>query len=231
MVKTDDITYEQRERSGYGSGQASESMQLRTPTDPVSKQQAATRQKARILGRGPFGFSRKTWPFVKVLVGNWVFALGYYILAKQIVTWRPEFWDVTDRLELMVKCSIVSVVPAIVAIAVVAAQRLNPDMWVGREVKQNSALDINTRFILNTTEQFLLFVVGLSGIALYAPYAQAHSIPILTSLFLIGRIMFWVGYHKNPYLRAFGFGVTFYPTVGVFVWLLVRMTTGYGIPI
>lgn len=189
------------------------------------------KERARIMGRGPFGFSRRTWPFVKVLVGNWIFSLVYYVIMKQVVTWRPDYWAVGDRLELMIKCSIVSVVPAIVAIAVVAAQRLNPDMWVGQEVKRYSALDINNRFILNTVEQFILFVVGLSGIALFTPYQEAHSIPILTSLFLLGRFLFWWGYHNNPYVRAFGFGITFYPTIGVFIWLLIRMFTGYHIPI
>ncbi|GAB4241303.1 MAG: hypothetical protein Kow0032_29330 [Methyloligellaceae bacterium] len=183
------------------------------------------------MGRGPFGFSRRTWPFIKVLVGNWIFSLVYYITAKRTIPWRPDSWTVADRLELMVQCAIVSLVPAVIAIAVVAAQRLNPDMWVGQKVKPNSALDINTRFILNTVEQFILFLVGLAGIALYSPHLQAHSIPILTSLFLLGRILFWVGYHKNPYLRAFGFGITFYPTVGVYAWLLVRIFTGVHIPI
>ena len=189
------------------------------------------KERARIMGRGPLGFSRKTWPFVKVLVANWMFSLVYYIGMKEIITWRPESWTAIDRLVLMIQCSVYAVVPAVLAIAIVAAQRLNPDMWVGQKVKPNSALDINTRFILNTTEQFILFLVGLAGIALYAPHMEGHSIPILTSLFLLGRILFWVGYHTNPYLRAFGFGLTFYPTVGVFIWLLVRMITGITIPI
>lgn len=196
--------------------------------DRVRKRQ---KERARIMGRGPFGFSRKTWPFVKVLVGNWIFSLVYYVGMKQIIPWRPDAWTAIDRLVLMIQCSILAVLPTVLAIAIVAAQRLNPDMWVGQKVKPNSALDINTRFILNTTEQFILFIVGLAGIALYAPHMEGHSIPILTSLFLIGRVLFWYGYHKNPYLRAFGFGLTFYPTCGVFMWLLIRMFTGYSLPI
>ena len=189
-------------------------------------------ERARIMGRGPFGFSRKTWPFIKVLVGNWIFSLSYYVLAKQLLThWTPESWLVSDRLELMIECSILAITPAVLAIAIVAAQRLNPDMWVGQRPKPNSALDVNTRFVLNTVEQFILFVVGLAGIALYAPVTEAHSIPILTSLFLLGRLLFWVGYHHNPYLRAFGFGLTFYPTIGVFTWLLLLMIFGIRIPI
>lgn len=199
--------------------------------EATKKAEKRAKERARIMGRGPFGFSRRTWPFVKVLVGTWIFSLAYYIGVKQFIVWRPDFWSVADRLALMIQCSIVSCVPAIAAIAVVAIQRLNPDMWIGQEVKRYSALDINNRFILNTVEQFILFVVGLSGIALFAPYHQAHSIPVLTSLFLLGRALFWYGYHKNPYLRAFGFGITFYPTIGVYVWLLVRMLTGYNIPI
>ncbi|MDH3579995.1 MAG: MAPEG family protein [Hyphomicrobiales bacterium] len=188
-------------------------------------------QPGRIMGRGPLGFSRKTWPFVKVLVGNWIFSLSFYIGAKQVIPWTPLSWNVGDRLSLMIECAVVAASPAVVAIIIVAAQRLNPDMWVGQRVRPNSSLDINTRFILNTVEQFILFLVGLSGIALYAPMTEAHSVPILTALFLMGRALFWIGYHKNPYLRAFGFGITFYPTVAVFVWVLVRLTTGYQIPI
>lgn len=197
-------------------------MQLKTPEQP---------KKARIMGHGPFGFSRKTWPFIKVLVGNWIFSLTFYVVLKQVIDWTPFGWTVGDRLTLAIQCSVVATFPAMIAIIIVAAQRLNPDMWVGQRVRPNSALDINTRFILNTMEQFVLFLVGISGIAIYAPLTEAHSLPILTSLFLLGRILFWLGYHYNPYLRAFGFGITFYPTVGVFAWLLVRMTTGYHIPI
>ena len=40
---------------------------------------------------------------------------------------------------------------------------------------------------------------------------------------LLGRALFWIGYHKNPLLRAFGFGLTFYPTVIIIVWLLVKV--------
>lgn len=56
-----------------------------------------------------------------------------------------------------------------VAICIVAAQRLNPEMWVGRTAKPNSALDINTRFILNTFEQFTAYLVAIAVVALYSP--------------------------------------------------------------
>jgi uncharacterized MAPEG superfamily protein len=104
-------------------------------------------------------------------------------------------------------------------------------MWVGRTAKPNSALDINTRFILNTFEQFIAYFIGNAGLALYCPAEEARALIILTALFLLGRVLFWVGYHYNPYVRAFGFGITFYPTVAVYLWLIIVMVFGITIRI
>jgi hypothetical protein len=56
-------------------------------------------------------------------------------------------------------------------------------------------------------------------------------LPILTMLFVLGRILFWTGYHKNPHLRAFGFGLTFYPTVAVYIWFVLFTVFGIRIPL
>jgi len=77
--------------------------------------------------------------------------------------------------------------PGVVAICIVAAQRLNPEMWVGRAAKPNSALDINTRFILNTFEQFTAYLVAIAVVALYSPPEGARALPILTALFVLGK--------------------------------------------
>ncbi|MGH6831539.1 MAG: MAPEG family protein [Methyloceanibacter sp.] len=169
------------------------------------------------------GFTPRQWPFIYVLVGNWVAAAIFYTLAKLYWRWTPESWTVGERIELVIKIAVFALMPALLAICIVAAQRLDPSMWVGRAPKTNSALDINTRFILNTFEQSILFVIGLAGLAVYCPIEEARTLIILAVLFLTGRLLFWVGYHHNPYVRAFGFGLTFYPTVMVYVWLFFKM--------
>lgn len=179
-----------------------------------------------------FGFTEKTWPFVLVLVGNWAFAIAFFTVCKLIITWEPVAWATPgDKLALVIKDSVWAILPGVIGIIVVAAQRLDPEMWVGQRVKPNSALDINSRFILNTFEQFTAYFIAHAAMSLYAHQDEARALPILTTLFVLGRILFWVGYHKNPYLRAFGFGITFYPTVGAYAWLVVIMLTGYYIPI
>lgn len=172
------------------------------------------------------GFTSRQWPFIFVLVGNWLFAAAFFALAKLAWHWVPTDWTLGDRIALVIKDAVIAILPAVLAICMVAAQRLDPSMWVGRTAKPNSALDINTRFILNTFEQFILYFIGNAGLALYCPPQEARTLIILTALFLLGRMLFWVGYHYNPFVRAFGFGITFYPTVAVYLWLVLYMVFG-----
>ena len=161
-----------------------------------------------------------------MLLGNWLFASLFFGFAKLVWHWTPEAWSVGDRIALVIKDAVFAILPAVLAICIVAAQRLDPSMFVGRTPKPNSAVDINNRFILNTVEQFILYFIGNAGLALYCPLEEARTLIILTMLFCMGRVLFWVGYHYNPYVRAFGFGITFYPTVAVYLWLILYVVFG-----
>jgi uncharacterized MAPEG superfamily protein len=178
-----------------------------------------------------FGFSPRQLPFLYVLVGNWIFSAVFFAGVKQFWHWIPTSWDAGDRMSLVIQNSVFAVLPGVIGICVVAAQRLDPKMWVGRMAKPGSALDINTRFILNTFEQYITFFVANAGLALYCPPDEARSLILLTILFVAGRILFWIGYHYNPLMRAFGFGIGFYPTVAAFAWLMLMMVFGIRVPL
>jgi len=199
----------------------------------VQQRQTPARRKAK--RRDPrvkyFGFTAMQWPFIATLVGNWLFAAAFFAAAKYFWTWTPEAWGIADRLALVIKDAAIALVPGIIGICIVAAQRLDPSMFVGRVPKANSPVDINNRFILNTFEQFTAYFIANAGLAMYCPLEEARTLPILTALFVLGRVLFWIGYHKNPYLRAFGFGITFYPTVAAFAWLMLMMVFGIRVPL
>ena len=75
--------------------------------------------------------------------------------------WVPTEWTLGDRIALVIKDAVIAILPAVLAICIVAAQRLDPSMFVGRMPKPNSAVDINNRFILNTVEQFILYLSAM----------------------------------------------------------------------
>ena len=174
------------------------SIQRATEEQHAPKRRTGPRRhpRAQVLG-----FTPRQWPFIFVLIGNWLFAALFYGLCKLFWHWVPAQWTVADRLALVVKDAVIAILPAVLAICIIAAERLNPSMFVGRMPKPNSAADINNRFVLNTVEQFILYFIGNAGIALYCPPEEARTLIILTALFLMGRVLFWVGYHYNPYAR------------------------------
>ncbi|WP_372928868.1 MAPEG family protein [Methyloceanibacter sp.] len=200
----------------------------------VAKRRSPVRRK-KTKRRDPrtksFGFTARQWPFIATLVGNWMFAAAFFALAKTFWHWTPEAWGIADRLALVIKDAVIAIIPGVIAICIVAAQRLDPSMFVGQVPKPNSPVDINTKFILNTFEQFTAWFIAMAGLAMYCPIEEARTLPILTVLFVLGRILFWVGYHTNPYLRAFGFGITFYPTVVAYAWLVLIMVFGIRVPL
>lgn len=91
----------------------------------------------------------------------------------------------------------------------------------GGEAPAGSAFDINLRYNLNTLEQTVLAAVAWSGLALALRPQDLSLIPALAGLFVAGRITFCAGYLYAPWARAFGLGLTFYPTAVALVWLAI----------
>ncbi|MEO8115589.1 MAG: hypothetical protein ABI655_14475 [Phenylobacterium sp.] len=91
----------------------------------------------------------------------------------------------------------------------------------GRPVDDGS-FEINLRYNQNTLEQTVLAAVAWTGLALALPASQLNLIPAMAGLFAVGRAAFWLGYLAAPWARAFGLGLTFYPTAAALVWLAFR---------
>lgn len=66
----------------------------------------------------------------------------------------------------------------------------------------------------NTLEQVVFAVGSHCALATQLPARWMVVLPGLAGLFCVGRALFWLGYRHGAAARAFGFGLTFYPTVG-----------------
>lgn len=76
----------------------------------------------------------------------------------------------------------------------------------------------------NTTQQTLLFAVGLLGLAASLPLEQMGVIRAAAIAFFVFRIAFWIGYRIHPLHRAFGFASTAYLNLGLLLaalWLAI----------
>ncbi|QJU60720.1 MAPEG family protein [Sphingomonas sp. AP4-R1] len=64
----------------------------------------------------------------------------------------------------------------------------------------------------NTLEQVALAIPVHVALAMLIA-SSALLIIVLAALFAVGRLLFWIGYANGARSRAFGFALTFYPSV------------------
>lgn len=130
---------------------------------------------------------------------------------------------VADRLALAVRWLLVPGLCLLVGIGATANRRFfSAEAIDGGPPRGPGAFEINLRYNINTLEQTVLAAIAWTGLALALPARDLGLIPALAGLFAAGRAAFWLGYLYAPWARAFGLGLTFYPTIAAFVWLATQ---------
>ena len=113
-------------------------------------------------------------------------------------------------------------------IARLAQRRFFDDAIIdGEPFAPGSGADIDQRVLRNTTEQLALGLCIWSAAAVILADKGPGVIVVLGLNFAFARVLFWLGYHLSPPLRAFGFAASFYPTVLVSLWTVWSLAA-YG---
>jgi MAPEG family len=132
-----------------------------------------------------------------------------------------------DRLRLWLLCSLACGFWLLVCIARLARLRFfTTEDIAGAGLTQGSAKAKLLQAILqNTLEQTLLAFIGYGAWVFLAPADRIGLIIIFAAYFAIGRLLFTIGYSFGAIARSFGFTLTFYPTVALYLALLVEVMT------
>ena len=77
--------------------------------------------------------------------------------------------------------------------------------------------------IQNTLEQVVLAIPAYGAWLWLAPEGRRGLVLLCAGLFGVGRLLFFIGYRYGAPARALGFTLTFYPTVGLYLFLLPRV--------
>jgi MAPEG family protein len=147
-----------------------------------------------------------------------------WICAGSLPLPLPEGNDAVARLAYAARWLLLPGLTLLAGVGFVANRRFfTADGIDGSPSPQSRSLDVALRYNRNTLEQVVLAAIGWAGLALALPHDRLNLIAGLAVLFTIGRALFWAGYLAAPWARALGFGLTFYPTVAVYAWLLLRV--------
>lgn len=102
-------------------------------------------------------------------------------------------------------CCIALLFTLVMGVEAVAHERLQTPAFDPLAGYQSRRLDVNKQYLQNTLEQFLVFAVGLFGLAMYSPGGSAmRAVLATTVVWILGRLAFWAGYHRSAAMRGLG---------------------------
>jgi len=138
--------------------------------------------------------------------------------------------DIQGRTEVLAISIILPVLCLIISIGRLAKFRFfSPDDIDGSALSKGSedAAILQSK-LQNTLEQCVIAVMVYTAWCFLMPVSFLSAIPLSSMLFAVGRVLFFNGYKNGAASRAFGFALTFYSTLVLFlsmaihqVWVLV----------
>ena len=158
------------------------------------------------------------------VISAFIFSLTFVLIGYFVITLPlPLFNTAESRLIFALRCQIFPVLMLFAGIFAVGNARFSSAAINPLANAESEAMRVHLRYLSNTLEQFVLFFVGSLILSTFLDVYSIKLIPILTTLFVFGRIAFWIGYLKEPIERAFGLGVTLYPTIAVLIYDAYRV--------
>jgi hypothetical protein len=110
------------------------------------------------------------------------------------------------RIAYALKCVAVAVLFTLVmGIEAVAHERLRSPAFDPLQGYETRRMRVNQRYLQNTLEQTVIFLVGLPALALYMEDGSAMGAVLASTVVWIGgRLAFWAGYHRSAAMRGLG---------------------------
>ncbi|XP_020847196.1 transmembrane protein 79 [Phascolarctos cinereus] len=134
----------------------------------------------------------------------------------------PRLPTMSSRLVYTLRCGVFATFPIILGLLVyglslLCFSALHPFGEQQREV------EIHRRYVAQSVQLFILYFFNLAVLATYLPQDTLKLLPLLTGLFAISRLVYWLTFAVGRSFRGFGYGLTFLPLLSMLVWNLYYM--------
>lgn len=158
-----------------------------------------------------------------LILGGMIAAVVAGVIVVFFLDWgAPETppADAGERLAFAARWMLVPGLALFAGVGLIANRRFFLEKAIDGERRvEDTAFEVNLRYNQNTLEQLALAAIAWAGLALALPVEQIGVIARMGVMLGVGRLAFWIGYHYAPWARAFGMGLTAYPTFGALVYL------------
>ncbi|XP_011783794.1 PREDICTED: transmembrane protein 79 [Colobus angolensis palliatus] len=134
----------------------------------------------------------------------------------------PRLPTMSSRLIYTLRCGVFATFPIVLGILVyglslLCFSALRPFGEPRREV------EIHRRYVAQSIQLFILYFFNLAVLSTYLPQDTLKLLPLLTGLFAISRLIYWLTFAVGRSFRGFGYGLTFLPLLSMLMWNLYYM--------
>uniref|UniRef100_A0A8C9LJP3 Transmembrane protein 79 n=1 Tax=Piliocolobus tephrosceles TaxID=591936 RepID=A0A8C9LJP3_9PRIM len=134
----------------------------------------------------------------------------------------PRLPTMSSRLIYTLRCGVFATFPIVLGILVyglslLCFSALRPFGEPRREV------EIHRRYVAQSIQLFILYFFNLAVLSTYLPQETLKLLPLLTGLFAISRLIYWLTFAVGRSFRGFGYGLTFLPLLSMLMWNLYCM--------
>ena len=137
---------------------------------------------------------------------------------------QPNAPTLADRLAYAAVANVFAAAVLFVMLVAVGNRRFTSEAIDPTLGKEDPKILIDGRVADNSTQQFLIFAAATFGLAANIDEDDLNVIAAAAIVFVVARLLFWIGYRIHPLYRAFGFAATAYLNAGLLVaaiWLAV----------
>lgn len=166
------------------------------------------------------------WVYKEFAAGAAVLAVLYYTV-RNIPLDTGTLKTPQDRIVFTFRWMLISILPLISAIFDVLNVRGTTNAINPIAGKSEHLVEVPNRILRNGMEQFLLHAIGLLALTTYLDEACMSAIPVLVSMFFVGRVFYSLGFKSSERNRGFGFFITFLPTLITYGYCLYKFATTY----
>jgi hypothetical protein len=123
--------------------------------------------------------------------------------------------SVLERIIFTLRLNVLAVIPFFVGVAIVGNKRFLSKAIDPLRHAEDRVMEIDGRVVDNTLQQNFVFFVGTLALSTFLSDETIKLIPALVAVFILARIIFWIGYRIDPLYRAPGMAATSYMNVGI----------------
>ncbi|XP_026782447.3 transmembrane protein 79 isoform X1 [Pangasianodon hypophthalmus] len=121
------------------------------------------------------------------------------------------------RLVYTLRCSVFAVIPIALGVLVLGVSRVRYRSLKPHCDGEVEEVNIHRRYVDDSVSLFLLYFLQLGVMAAYLNQNLLKLVPLLTIIFAIGRLVYWIAAAWGSSLRGFGFGFSFLPMLTMLV--------------